>query len=211
MVMQCVHAEERLSEYLDRSLPEAEMGEVAGHLKTCSNCSALSEQMRSALAACTNFPKLEPDLALIERILLRTSGRSRSLSVREWLSRFFVRPLLTPRFALGTVITMLFFVLLGNFMLPRLSAVAAALSPEEIFHRMDRGVQQVYGEGLKVYDKKSEWQAQFNFFRENFINRLGFMIDQLDAPVEESKKPQPQKQQNERVPTEKSGIMLRAA
>ena len=209
--MECVIIEQRLSEYLERALPAEEMGQVSDHLKTCRNCSGLLEEMRFALKSCATFPKIEPDLALIERILLRTSGRPRTKSAREWLDQYFLRPLLTPRFALGAVIAILFALLIGNMMLPRISAVASALAPEELFRRMDRGVQQLYGEGLKVYDKKSEWQAQLNFFKENIINRLGFMIEQLDVPVEQSKKPQDQRQQNEKAPTVKSGITLLAA
>ncbi len=75
--MKCPQCEERLSEYMDRTLPASEMGQVAEHLHECANCSALLEEMRSVLLRCRSFPSYEPETALIERVLLRTTGRPR--------------------------------------------------------------------------------------------------------------------------------------
>jgi hypothetical protein len=73
---------------------------------------------------------------------------------------------------------------------------------------MDRGVQEIYARGLKAYDKKNEWQAQFGFIKNNVFNRLGFMIEQLDVPVEGKKKSGEPRQQQEKTPSEKSSLML---
>ena len=53
---------------------------------------------------------------------------------------------------------------------------------------MDRGVQRLYGQGLKAYDKTNEWQAQFNYFKNNTVNKLRFMIERIDVPMEGRKK-----------------------
>ena len=90
----------------------------------------------------------------------------------------------------------------------RVSSVTAALSPRELFSQMDRGVQAVYSRGLKVYDKKNEWQAQFTFIKNNMFNRLGLMIEQLDVPVEGKKKSGEPRQQQEKNPSEKSSLLL---
>lgn len=198
--MECPSVEERLSDYLERSLPADEMQSMAEHFHKCRACASLLEEMRTVVAACRSFPVLEPDKELIDRILLRTSGRPRTRSWAERLSRYAVRPVLTPRFALGAVLAGLFLMLVVNFIAPRASSIAAALSPGELFRMMDRGVQGIYGEGLRLYDKKNEWQAQFRFFRNNIMNRLGTMIERLDVPVEGKKPPGEQQKQQGKTP-----------
>ena len=56
--MKCPQFEERLSEYMERTLPASEMGQVAEHLHECTSCSALLEEMRSVLAQVQEFPEL---------------------------------------------------------------------------------------------------------------------------------------------------------
>jgi hypothetical protein len=207
--MDCSKVQEQLSEFLEASLPAAEMDGMSEHLKTCSNCSVLLEEMRSTVALCRNYPTLDMDLNLVERILLRTSGRPRTRSFRELLRQNFLRPLLTPRFAVGTGLAVLFLVLLINLLMPRMSLTVSALSPSELFKLMDRGVQQLYGEGLKAYDKKNEWQAQLTYFKNNVINRLRFVMEQLDVPMEGRKKSEEPGQRKEKAPNQKnSGLRL---
>jgi hypothetical protein len=192
--MECMNIEERLSEYLDRSLPPAEMAQVAEHLHECSACSMLMEEMRSVLVACKAYPKLEPDLDLIEKILLRTSGRPRTRTFSELLRQYFLTPLLTPRFAVGAALVVLFAALSANLLLPRAASFASLLSPREWVSRFDRGVQAIYSEGLKAYDTKNEWQARATFLKNNLMHSLGFYMEQLDVPVEGKQKTQEPKQ-----------------
>ncbi len=206
--MDCPRVEERLSEYLERSLSPDEMEQVAVHLHECANCSTLLEEMQSVLAACKSYPSLDFDVRLAERILLRTSGRQRTKSLKERFNEYILRPMLTPRFATGAVLASLFMVLMVWLMMPRASAVASALSPREMFRWMDRNVQQLYSEGLKAYDKKNEWQAQFKFIRNNVFNKLGFMIEQLDVPVEGKKKSGEPRQRQEKTPGKNSSLLL---
>jgi hypothetical protein len=206
--MKCPQFEERLSEYMERTLPASEMGEVAEHLHECASCSALLEEMRSVLLRCRSFPRYEPDIALIERVLLRTTGRPRTRTFREMLDQYFLRPFLTPRFAAGAVLTLMFIGLTVGLFRDRISSAAALLSPKELFSQMDRGVQTLYSRGLKVYDNKNEWQAQFTFMKNNMLNRLGLMIEQLDVPVEGKKKSGEPRQQQEKNPSGKSSLLL---
>jgi len=191
--MECFKIEERFSEYLDRSLPSEAMAQVAEHLHECSACSALLEEMRSVMVACKAYPALEPDVALIEKILLRTSGRPRTRSFRELFQQYFLHPILTPRFAVGAALVVLFLIFSRNLLLPHFTSFEALLSPKEWVRQMDRGVQQIYSEGLKAYDTKNEWQARITFFKNNVFNKLGFFMEQLDVPVEGKQKPQEQK------------------
>jgi hypothetical protein len=206
--MKCPQIEERLSEYMDRSLPGSEMAEVAEHLHECRNCSALLEEMRSLLLRFRSFPAYEPDVALIERVLLRTTGRPRTRTLRERLDQYLLRPLLTPRFAMGAIVALLFVIFTATQLLPRAPAIASSMAPRELFRQMDRGVQALYSRGLKAYDTKNEWQAQFTFFKNNMLNRLGLMIEQLDVPVEGKKKSGEPRQQQEKNPSDKTSLLL---
>lgn len=208
--MECGLVEERLSEYIERTLPHDEMVRVAQHLHECPRCLGLREEMRSILVTCQAFPSEAVDLALLDRILLRTSGRPRTRSLRERLRAYFLRPVLTPRFATGVGLALLFLALLVDMMVPRMNVLASVLSPRELLSQMDRGVQQIYSQGLKLYQSKNEWQAQFTFFKNNMWHKLGLKIEQLDVPVEGNKKPANEKQ-NEKAPGKKSSVWLRPA
>jgi hypothetical protein len=208
--MECPNIEERLSEYIERSLPAEEMTRVAEHVHECRNCSELLEEMRMVLLTCKSFPTLEPDVNLLERVLLRTSGRPRTRSWRERVREYIIRPMFTPRFAAGAVLALLFAGLTTFLIRPHMPTVASLVSPTEWVHRMDRGVQGIYAEGLKAYDKKNEWQAQFSFLKNNVFHKLGFMIEQLDVPVQtngKQKSGEP-RQQQEKSPGQKSSLML---
>jgi hypothetical protein len=205
--MDCSIIERWLSEYMESSLPADEMSEVTGHLESCRKCSALLDEMRSAVLLCRNSPTFEMDPDLLERILLRTSGRPRTRPFRERLDQYFIRPLLTPRFAVGASLVTLFLALTINLMMPRLSAALSILSPPELFRLMDRGVQQLYGEGLKAYNTMLDWQAQFNDFKSNTPKKLRFMIEQIEVPIEGRKKLEPV-QEKEKSPREKTSRLL---
>ena len=193
--MKCGFVEDRLSEYVERTLPHEEMMQVAEHLQECPRCLGLMEEIRSILVTCRAFPTYEVDAALFDRILLRTSGRPRTRPLRERLRAYFLQPALTPRFAVGVGLILLFVALSVDLMMPRVNLVATLLSPKGLFLQMDRGVQQIYSEGLKLYTAKNEWQTQFIALKNNMLSKLGFMIEQLDVPVEGKKKPAEQKQQ----------------
>lgn len=209
--MDCPNVEELLSEYIERSLAATDMDQIAKHLEECRGCSAVLREMQSILSLCKSFPSLEMNHDLAERILLRTSGRPRTRSFGELLKKYFARPLLTPRFALGTGLATLFVVLLINIVLPRISTVASALAPSELFGQMDRGVQQLYGKWLRAYDKKNDWQAQFTSFKDSVFDKLGVMIEQLDVPVEGRKKSEESGRPQEKAPKENSSGLRQLA
>jgi hypothetical protein len=208
--MECPGIEGRLSEYLERDLPPEEMARVAEHLHACSKCASLLEDMRSVILDCKAYPSLEPDILLLERILLRTSGRPRTRTLRELIDQYFLHPMLTPRFAAGAALALLFLGLTVTLARPHMSTVASILSPVEMLHRLDRGVQGVYAEGLKAYGNIDGWHAQFTQVKNDVFHKLGLMIEQLDVPVQTNGKPksgEPQQQQ-EKPPNQKSSLLL---
>jgi hypothetical protein len=206
--MDCSRIEQWLSEYVESSLPAEETELVQRHLETCSNCSALAGEMRSALSLFRNYPTLEIEPDLVEKILLRTSGRPRTRSFREWLDQYFLQPLLTPRFAVGAGLATLFLLFSINIMGPRFTTALSSLSPQALLRFVDRGVSQLYGKGLKAYETKNEWQAQFSRFKNNAWNGLRSLMEQVDGPVEGRKKLNNGEPQKENAPKEKSSGVL---
>ena len=207
--MDCSKVELWLSDYMEASLPADLTDMVAIHLESCQNCSALLQEMQSIVALCHNYPTLEMDPDSIERILLRTSGRPRTRSFKELLRRYLVQPLLTPRFAIGATLATLFLILMLDVMLPKLSVTISSLSPTELVQLMDRGARQLYGEGLRAYNKKNEWQDRYNRFKNNTLNNFRSIIEQMEVPVEGHKKTEEQVPQKNSAPEEKSsGLFL---
>jgi hypothetical protein len=210
--MDCSKVEQLLSEYMESCLPAEETEHIAQHLETCTGCSTLLAEMRSALSLCRSYPSLDMDPDFVEKVLLRTSGRPRTRSFREKLNQYFLHPLLTPQFAVGASLAMLFLVLMANVMVPRLSGAVASLSPSELLRFMDHGVRQMYGEVLKAYEVKNEWQDQFSRFTKNTWNGMRSIMEQMDEPVEGQKKSREGEPQKQQAPKEKSsGLPLWSA
>jgi hypothetical protein len=210
--MDCPKVEERLSEYMERSLSFESMAQVSEHLLTCPRCSALLNEMQSVVSLCRRLPDLEMDPDLVDRILIRTLGRPRRRSFFERLRINLVQPFFTPRYAVGAGLATLFLALMINLMGPRMPAAPSAVSPSSVFSLLDRGVQRLYSGGLKAYDKTSQWQAQFSSFKRSTFNRMRFMIEWIEVPMEGRKKSEKPEQREEQSPQEKrSGLMEMSA
>jgi hypothetical protein len=206
--MDCSSVEQRLSDYFESELPAGERNEIRAHLNHCEKCAALLKEMRSLIAACHDYPVLEMDVDLLEKILLRTSGRPRTLSLREQI-QLLLRSLLAPRFAAGAGLAVLFLTLSLNFMLPRASGGVSSLSTLELLNWMDRGTQFMYGEGLKAFDKKEAWMAEFHFLKQSTTQKMRFMMEQFNIPIEEGrKKPAEPMQEKKQAPNEKNSRLL---
>jgi anti-sigma factor RsiW len=183
--MDCIHAEERMSAYLESALPPGEARLLEEHLAGCGDCAALLGRMRAVVDACGRFPVLEPDPALLDRILLATSGRPRSRSFSEWV-RTLWRPLMTPRLAMGSGLVLLCLALALQLGMPRLADSWSSVSALGVLGVVDRGVQSVYSRSLRVNDRAGAWLAEFRFFRDNAFNRIRFLKERLDAPAQSS-------------------------
>ncbi len=201
--MDCSKIEQLLSAYMESSLHVDEKNQVEGHLKSCRHCSELLHEMQSAAALCQSYPALELEPDLLETILLRTSGRPRTLSFRERFHKYFWGPLLTPRFAAGTVLATLFLALTLNFMMPQISSAVSLLSPPEMLRMMDRGVQRLYSEGLRVYNKTTELQEDFSFIKNNTVDKIRFFFERMEVPVEGRKEFEEPVREKGQTPKEK--------
>ncbi len=206
--MNCFEAEKHLSAYMESDLPALEMKQVGQHLAQCEKCAALLGALHLTVDLCRTYPEPEMNPRLLDSILIRTAGSVAPVSFYERLKRFVVQPILTPRFAVGAGLTALFFVLMVNLMLPRMSMALSTVSPERVYALMDHSVQHLYGQGLRAYDKKNEWQAQLSYIKNRMINKLQYMMERFDIPEEGGAKPVPPERQ-ETDPLQKKSSSLR--
>ena len=207
--MKCIEAEDYLSEYMETGLPDSGMERIRQHIEQCTQCAALLDAMRLTVDLCRSHPEPEMDPRLLGRILARTARHTEPVSFYERLKRFVIQPILMPRFAAGVGLTALFVALMVNLILPRMSTTLSSVSPSRVYAFMDQGVQHLYGQGLKAYDKKNEWQAQISYFKNRMINRLQYMIEKFDIPEEGVKKPvAPELREDRPLKEERSSLPL---
>jgi hypothetical protein len=200
--MDCGRIEELLSEYMEAGLSDHEMIQVAAHLENCEACSLLLRAMQSALEQCRNYPTFEINPSLPEKILLQTSRKPGRRSIKKLWQGFLLRPLFAPRFAVGAGLALLFLVLMGNLVIPRLS------SSPNVFRTVNRNVQLIYGEGLKAYNRKTQLENQLGYLKGNMYGKLRFVMERLDVTVEDSGESLKSNQQKEKDPTNKSSLLL---
>ncbi len=205
--MDCPKIEELLSEYMESSLPDQEMIQVAAHIEKCPSCSILLREMHATLEQCRNYPVFEMDPNLLDNILLQTSRRSGRRSIKELWKGYLIKPFLTPRFAVGATLATLFLALMTNLVIPRLSSSLPGRSPSELFRAMNRNAQQIYGEGLKAYNRKIQLENQLAYFKSNMFGKLRFVIEKIDIPVDDSSKPIKSGGQKEKELKEKSSFL----
>src|SRR5258708_26830620 len=82
--MTCAEAEDRLDDYVDGSLPEAEFQEMELHLASCPPCREEERRLRAGLAQAAPLPRLlSPPRDLSPGIPERIGGRKRT-PLRRW-------------------------------------------------------------------------------------------------------------------------------
>jgi hypothetical protein len=82
--MTCAEAEDRLDDYVDGSLPEAEFQEMELHLASCPPCREEERRLRAVLAQAAALPRLlSPARDLWPEIAERIGGRKRT-ALRGW-------------------------------------------------------------------------------------------------------------------------------
>jgi anti-sigma factor RsiW len=71
-ILNCAGCEEKLSDYIERSLGETERAAVELHLHSCRSCNELVSGMMHVIAAGRDFPEYAPPAWLASRIVANT-------------------------------------------------------------------------------------------------------------------------------------------
>jgi anti-sigma factor RsiW len=81
-ILNCADCEEKLSDYIERSLGESERAAVELHLHSCRSCNELVSGMIHVIAAGRDFPVYAPPAWLASRIVANTPDAQPSLRSR---------------------------------------------------------------------------------------------------------------------------------
>lgn len=158
MSWSCVQVEERLSDYLDNTLTQAERAEFREHLNSCSQCAPLLAQI-SYIAKSLPALELEPaPPLLVSTILDRTLGPRKAK--RDWFS--WLPIIWQPRFATGavTVLATLLIIFHATGVRPS-SLTLDDFNPVNIVHSADRHAHLAFARSVKfVNDLRVVYEIQ---------------------------------------------------
>ncbi len=159
MKANCGQIEERLSDYIEKSLEAAEAQEMEAHLQDCAKCAALEAQMRRLLGAMAEMEGgMEAPPQLAAKILEQTLGPRKSTRGGEaWT---WLKSLWKPQVLVGMAGALATLALVAQFTLPARMRGNAA-TPAGILRSANRQAHLVYARGVKyVNDLRVVYEIQ---------------------------------------------------
>jgi hypothetical protein len=149
MSWSCIQVEERLSDYLDNALTQAERAEFREHLDACSRCAPLLTQV-SYLTKSLPALELEPaPPLLVSKILDQTLGPRKAK--REWFT--WIPVIWQPRFATGVVTVLATLLIIFHAVGVRPSSLTLAdFNPVNIVHSADRHAHLAFARSVRFVD-----------------------------------------------------------
>ncbi|RPJ62251.1 MAG: hypothetical protein EHM23_03970 [Acidobacteria bacterium] len=186
--MNCARFETLLSDYIDKTLDPRVSEALEQHLRVCSGCTALVEEVQSIRSQLADFPTLEPSEQLIEAIIEKTTGRFRVRSLWVDLIVPTLRPFLTQRFAFATAIMFLLLLLIGNVIGPDFSALSFSdFRPSALVERADRFSGQVQKTWFQIRNTQSRIVGEVWRLKEDLYGRLDYhLINMLFRSYQQS-------------------------
>jgi hypothetical protein len=155
-MLNCAECEEKLSDYIEQSLGEAERASVERHLHSCRSCGELASGMILVIDAGRDFPIYVPPAWLATRIVAN-SPPPRSL-LRDRLAAFW-QSLGEPRTALAIFTAAIV-----------LGWVGGGTVREAVFVRAESVVSCAYDHAIRSYYRSPvviELHAKIDEFMEN--------------------------------------------
>ena len=160
----CTLTEERLSDFMDGALAQAERAALTAHTAECQACGRLVERVGAMVGDLrTLAPVVEPPY-LAANILKATLGARAGESVfQRWLG--WLGEVGQTRFAMGVATVAISLAILFHVAGPRIETVKASdLSPANVVRRADREVHLRYAHAAKfVNDLRVVYEIQTRF------------------------------------------------
>jgi len=154
--MKCIDLEALLCDYVDGTLTPQEKATVELHLAGCAACRELVADASAAVSFMERAADVEPPPALVNGLLfeIRNSDSvpaKKSDGLRGWLGRL-LEPVMQPKFAMGMVMTILSFSMLGRFAgIPARQITRADLEPAHIWQTLEDRAARTYERAVKYY------------------------------------------------------------
>ena len=100
--MECQQIQERLSAYLEGSLPPAEKALIEQHLKPCQRCQEALADLRKTIEVVQGLPEVEPPAWLTQRVMARVRSEAAPRKT-IWERLFYPIPVKLPLEAAGVI------------------------------------------------------------------------------------------------------------
>ncbi|MFQ5738511.1 MAG: anti-sigma factor family protein [Acidobacteriota bacterium] len=171
--MNCSRLETLLTDYMEGLLEEPVRLAVAEHLESCAGCGSLHAEVGRLREQLQDFPLLTPPVDLVGRILARTSGKPPKRSFWSDLIVPTLRPFMTQRFGLATVMLFVFLSLMVNLVGPPAGAV---LSPASLVEGADRVSSQISKGWAQVQYYKTRLVEEFKLLQEDLTGRIDYHL-----------------------------------
>jgi hypothetical protein len=171
--MNCSRFETLLSDYADGRLDARVQAAAAKHLEECSGCSTLLTEVQELREELQNFPEVQVSEELIDRILLRTSGRPEAYSFWKDLVVPTFQPFLSQRYAFATIMMFVFISFSVNMMGPGFSVSSYSSS---LVAKADQVTDEIYRKWREFNDLKRQVSEEISFLREDLIGRLDYHL-----------------------------------
>ncbi len=186
--MNCARFETLLSDYMDGTLDSRVRSAMDQHRQDCSACSALFRDVASLRSELSRFPEVSVREELIERILVRTTGKPEKLSFWYGVVMPAIQPFLTQRYAFATLMIFAFISFAANVMGPGFSASSySRFSPSAMMARADEFGGEIYKTWREFNDLKSRAREELRLLKEDMIGRLDYhLVTILFESYEES-------------------------
>jgi len=153
--MKCTDLENLLCDYVDGTLTPQERATVELHLAVCADCRELASDAAAAVRFIERAAEPELPASLVNKILFEVrDGKSSPMKrrgMKGWLGRLF-EPVLQPKFAMGMVMTILSFSMLGRFAgIPTRQLKASDLQPARIIATLEDKAMRTWERAVKYY------------------------------------------------------------
>ena len=168
--MNCAELEILICDYVDGTLPAAEMSAVKRHLDECPSCAELARDSAAAVGFMQRAADVDPPPELITKILFDApwTKRSKKLDAFGWLGKAVGR-VVQPRIVMGAAMTILSFSMLSRF-IPMQQLKPADLKPAAVWAGLDDRAHRAWARTVKYYENLKvvyqiqsllrEWQQQ---------------------------------------------------
>jgi anti-sigma factor RsiW len=168
--MNCAYCEERLSDYLENTLPAAEREALDSHFLSCPACTALKEGVREVMQWGRSFPAESAPEWLPARIVANTPTVIR-ITWGDWLAAAW-RGVSEPRFAMSLLTSVVVIGWMGSLAGFTASDVAMLRHPAAIYGGVQGWMNRAYGDAVRlsspvVNEIQCQIHTRLEQFREN--------------------------------------------
>lgn len=147
--MNCAYCEERMSDYLENSLTDAESSALHLHLQSCNACTELLDGMNQVLAWGKSFPSYAAPAWLAPRILANTPRTARETWLDTLVSMW--KGVTEPRTAMAIFTAVMVIGWMGSLLNVSFNPVTVVRNPAIIYYGAGEAVNRAYDQAIRSY------------------------------------------------------------